>query len=128
MRIVVVEKPEPFVTLDEAKKHLHVEGNDDDSVITGLIAAACQDIDGPLTWFRRAIGVQVIEVFLDAFGHCPLRLPGGAVLEVIEVGYVDGAGAAQIVPGDVYDLRGSEIGSAWGMSWPSARYARRSAD
>ena len=123
MRLVVVEKPEPFVTIDEAKRAARIDpgNNDDNDLLASFIAAACQHIDNPEKWFGRAVGPQVWEVRLDRFGCEPVRLPGREILQVIEVGYIEPNGAAQIAAADLYELRGDELGSAWGKSWPAFR-------
>lgn len=101
MRVIVVEPPESFVTLAEAKAHLRVEHDDDDAYIDTLKAAAQGWIDGPTGWLRRAVGPQTLELHED-HASCPfVRLPYPPIIEVLEAsiggvdvptdGYVPGA-------------------------------------
>lgn len=66
MRVVVVTSPVPFITADQAKRHLRVEGDDENEYIEGLIAVATAWIDGPDGWLGRALGSQVLEAVLPS--------------------------------------------------------------
>ena len=76
MRVFVVTPPEPVVSIDEAKDHLRVDGDGEDALIEGLVAAATGHIDGPNGWLGRAIGPA------DARGpvRSVRRLPAWSVL------------------------------------------------
>lgn len=108
------------VTLAEAKLHLRVIGNDEDSLISGLIAAATDYLDGPDGILGRAILPQTWREEWDHFPSViPLRM--GPVSGVVSVSYTDGAGLPQTVTGS----RLSSLWGAWrvapavGSSWPS---------
>lgn len=120
MRVVVVVPPEPVVTWEEADAHLRLDGDEDEKVfVDGLIAAATAHIDGPQGWLGRAIGVQTLEVRMCGFGVGPIRLPFEPIIAVESVHYLDGTGAPVLVEPDTYELFSSELGTAWGKSWPS---------
>ena len=128
MRTVVVTPPEPVVSVEEAKLHLRVDGDDEDTVIAGMIAAATGFIDGPDGWLGRAIGVQELEYRGDLFRCDPIRLPYPPVVDIISVEYEDGAGVVQTLDPSLFELRGAELGTAWGKSWPSVRAYRGPAE
>ncbi len=67
--LVVVTQPtvEP-ITLDEAKLHLRVTDNNDDSYITGLITTARQHMEGVL---NRCFCTQTLRARLDSFPDLP---------------------------------------------------------
>lgn len=125
MRVVVVTPPDPadVVSLEEAKLHLHVTHNDEDSLIPIYIAAALAHIDGPEGWLGRCIGVQTLEARLDGF--CSnIRLPYPEVTTVLSVKYLDASGLEQTLPATDYETFGSVITPAYGKAWPSARSSR----
>ena len=129
MGVYVITPAAPFVTLDEAKAHLRVDYADDDDLISGMIAAACAEIDGPDGDLRRAIGEQTLELRVNgAFWECSpeFELPFPPLIEVEEVGYLDADGDEQIVPSDDYIVIGgagrpAKIAPTFNGSWPSAR-------
>lgn len=123
-RVVVIEPPQPVVKLDEAKAHLKRDGDDDDALITAMIAAATGHIDGPDGWLGRAIGVQTLEATLDGFVYDPIALPYRPVIDIVGIRYEDVSGVWRDLASDVYDLRGDSIGTAWGKSWPGTRAYR----
>jgi len=125
MRLIVVTPPAPFVAIADVRQHLRL-GDDDsqDALVSAYIAAACESIDGPLTWLGRAIGMQTIEARLPAAGSC-IRLPGKTVNELVSIAYLDAAGAEQSADIAGFDLLGADLfvpGSLWpwaaGISHP----------
>ncbi|APR51994.1 phage gp6-like head-tail connector protein [Sphingomonas koreensis] len=104
MRVVVVTPPiDPVVTLDIAKQHLRIDGNDDDALISAMVAAVTNHLDGPEGWLGRALGVQELEARFDktSFGRY-VRLPFEPVLELTAVEYLDGGDV--IVQADLADF------------------------
>lgn len=97
MRVVVVTPPDPIVSLDEAKRHLRVDHDDENAYVESLIAVATAWLDAPAGWLGRALGEQVLEVRYAAWPR-PLRLPYLPEIEITAITYVDPAGAAQILP------------------------------
>jgi len=116
---------EGLITLAEAKLHLKVEGNDEDSLIQGLIDASIDWIDGPQGWLGRALNVQTITEYRDCFWARPLTLSYPPVRSITSIGYLDGSGVAQIVPSDSYEAINGAVDLVWGKSWPSTAYRER---
>lgn len=117
---VSVPPAEPFITLEEAKRHLRVDGPDDDSLIEGLIAAAIGYLDGLDGVLGRALAPQTIVAVFE--GEGPHRLPLEPVISVeavavdgittvtFDAGYPDGVPqpikqAALLMIGDLYENR-----------------------
>lgn len=123
-RVVVITPAERVVTLDQAKQHLRVDGDDDDALIGAFIDAATGHIDGPDGWLGRAIGEQTLEAGLDGFIYDPIALPYPPVLEIINIVYDDTAGVERVLDPANYEVRDGVIGMAWGKSWPSTRACR----
>lgn len=82
MRVVVVEAPQPVVTLNRAKQHLRVDGIDDDALIEGYIAAATGMIDGPTGWLGRTIGRQTLEAAFAVVNCRRVTLPYPPVVRI----------------------------------------------
>lgn len=99
----VVDAPEPFVSLDEAKLHLRVDSDEEDELINVFRAAACAQIDGPASYMGRAIGEQTLSLILDEFPSCgPIKLPCPPVQSVTSVKYLDEDGVEQTLATSVY--------------------------
>lgn len=122
MRILVTDPPAPFVSLDEAKAHLRVFHDDEDALITGLIAAACAHLDGPPGWLGRSIAGQDLEVRGELFTSCVIALPFPPVIAVASVKYLDTSGVEQTMAPELYEVRGDVIAPVFGKSWPAARW------
>ncbi|EZP57434.1 head-tail connector protein [Sphingomonas sp. RIT328] len=123
-RVIVIEPPQPIITLDEAKQQLKVDADDDDALIEAYIAAATGHIDGPDGWLGRAIGVQTLEAGLDGFVHDPIRLPYPPLIDLVSIRYEDVTGTWRDLDPATYEVRDGEIGTAWGKSWPGTRSYR----
>jgi uncharacterized phiE125 gp8 family phage protein len=123
MVVSVVEPPGEIVSLIDAKKHLRVDHSDDDSYITGLVAAASTWVDAP-GWIGRAFGVQVLELATDRFGDCCrawIDLPFPPVIEILSVRYIDPDGVETTMSPDDYELAFGKIRPKYGVSWPAVR-------
>ncbi|SEQ60379.1 head-tail connector protein [Sphingobium sp. YR768] len=123
-RVIVTVPPERFVSVDQAKQHLRVDGGDDDLLITAFIDAATMHIDGPDGWLGRAIGVQTLEAGLDGFVYEQISLPYPPTLSVEGIVYDDASGIERVLDPSAYEFRGGVIGSAWGNSWPTTKLCR----
>jgi uncharacterized phiE125 gp8 family phage protein len=123
MPVLVVTPPTPVVTLDEAKAHLRVDHDDEDGLISGLVAAAQDEIDGPRGWLGRAVGPQTLELQLARFSAWPrlaVRLPCPPVREIVSVKHLDAGGAEQEIASTNWMLVGDELWAAPSYAWPSA--------
>lgn len=120
-RVVVITPPEPVVSLAEAKAHLRVDDGAEDTLITALIAAAEQHIDGPTGWLGRAIGRQTLELRRCGFPSCGgwIALPFPSVVSITEVTYDDAAGASQTVLPENYRIYGEALALAPNAAWPA---------
>lgn len=116
--VSVIEPPDPIVTWTEAKAHLRLDSDDEQTFVEGLIAAATAWIDGPAGWLGRALGEQTIEEKLDAFCSS-IILSISPVLEITEVAYIDEDGDEQEVEDTVYGVLGREVFLRTDQSWPS---------
>lgn len=121
MRVVVVTPPDPFIDLDQAKSHLRVDGTDDDALIEAYIAAACGHIDGPHTWFGRAVGEQTLRATFSEFESDLLELPAPPLLTITSIKYDDIDGVEQTVSSSLYTLDPDGALLAYGGTWPTAR-------
>jgi uncharacterized phiE125 gp8 family phage protein len=110
------------VSLAEAKAHLRVEHSDDDALITGLIAAATDHLDGWSGVLGRCLVTQTWRQDFAGFADC-LRLPLGPVASITSVTYLDGDNAEQTLPDTDYQLLTDALGAlvalAPGRSWPA---------
>lgn len=89
--LVMAPSIEP-VSLAEAKAHLRVEVNDENSLIQTLITAARQYVE---TATRRALLQQTWDDKLDAFPCGAIVLPLSPVTSVTSITYLDTAGVSQ---------------------------------
>lgn len=128
-RVAVVTAPAPIVTWEEANEHLKLDGDTSQRAhVEALIAAATAHIDGPDGTLGRAIGVQTLEATLDSFCYDPIALPCRPIIDVESVSYRDRTGAWQVLDPALYELRGDELGTAWGCSWPATQAFRGRGD
>jgi uncharacterized phiE125 gp8 family phage protein len=121
LRVATPPTAEP-VTVEEAKAHLRLEGNAEDSYVQTLIQAARQHVE-ETCW--RGLVTQTLEGVLSGFPDDALELPRGRLASVDSVTYVDTAGVLQTLPSSEYQVdTTSEPGRllpAYGRSWPSTR-------
>ena len=108
MALAAVDQPlvEP-ITLEEAKKHLRLEGvlDDEDSQIQMMIIAARRLAEGKL---NRTIVQRELAATFDGWG-CKMRLPKPPFVELLGVDYMDSEGVSQPMPVDsYYVLQGRE--------------------
>ncbi len=98
MTITVTVQPTTGpVSLDEAKTHLRVIGNENDTYITSIITAARDYVEN---FTRLSINTKTIEYTLDRFpddGYWvqtgEIRLPSAPVQSVTSVGYTNSSGS-----------------------------------
>ena len=136
MQLITLPAGEP-VSLAEAKLHLRVDFDDDDSLIQVLISAARQAAE---TLTNRQLVTARWRMVLDSFpgpslmgvpagqtftlpGHAVL-LPKSPVQSVVEIRYLDMAGAWQVMPAANYTVdcacEPARITPVFGQIWPIA--------
>ncbi|KQZ81879.1 hypothetical protein ASD64_08965 [Mesorhizobium sp. Root157] len=92
------------VSLVEAKAHLRVDHEDDDTLIEGFIAAATDHLDGWTGILGRCLVEQEWRQDFDAFAR-GLCLPLGSVISVTTVTWRNTAGQVSTVEGIWYSLQ-----------------------
>jgi uncharacterized phiE125 gp8 family phage protein len=122
MGLRLISKPEETpVSLDEAKMHLRVDGDDENDLIKSLIEAATDYCDGQGGFLGRALMDQTWELVLDSFPAREIKIPLPPLIEVVSIKYDDGSGAEQTLSETRYTVDAtSEPG--WVLpvgSWPS---------
>lgn len=115
--------PSAFITATEAKVHLRIVHDRDDTQITDMIASATAYLDGPEGVLGRCLAPQTWCETVAAFSD-PLRIALGPVTKVESVKYLDPAGAEQTVPAEDYyqhqDGKGAYLRPIPGKAWPGA--------
>jgi uncharacterized phiE125 gp8 family phage protein len=127
MSLYLIEAPsqDDVLSVDEAKRYLRVDLDDDDELIEGLIAAAIQNIDGRDGWLGRALAAQTWELRQHDFGGQSIKIPLPPLIAVESVKYYDAEDALQTLPTDHYEIVGAGgYGKATimlkdGKSWPA---------
>lgn len=97
------------VTVDEAKLHLRVDGDEENTLIEGLIAAAVSHLDGWTGILGRALVEQTWRQDFDSFG-CSMRLALGPVSEIVSITWRNEAGQVATVASSNYALVTDGIG------------------
>lgn len=91
------------VSLEEAKLHLKVEGDEENTLITGLLQAAVSHLDGWTGILGRCLVEQTWRVSVDAFcREIPLLL--APIIEVASVTWRNADGQLSTVSDDEYLL------------------------
>lgn len=122
MALKLIEPPQPVVTWEEAKLHLRLDSDDEQSLVEGLIAAATNWIDGRNGWLGRAIGTQTWDLVYDAFPSGAIEVPFPPLQSVTGVFYADGEGVEQPVDTDDYFVDNDSV-PGWvvpSSSWPTS--------
>ena len=124
--LVTAPVAEP-VSVIEAKAHLRVTDGAEDALISALITAARQSIEGRFGSLQRALMTQTWDWFLDGFpcGSAPMEVPLPPLQSVTSITYTDDAGAAQTWDASKYSVNTKSliglIAPAYGESYPSTR-------
>lgn len=109
----------PFVTLEEQKKHCHIDLDDDDTVVTDCFTAAQSHCEA-LT--AISFTESTWELTLDSFCET-IQLPRGPVVSVDSITYIDSNGDEKTLEPGAYrvDKSTGRIRAAAGSSWPISR-------
>lgn len=107
------------VSLEQAKLHLRADGDDEDGLITGLIAAAVEHLDGYHGILGRCLLPQVWRQSFSRFAP-EMTLRPGPVTGIMSVTYLGPDGVRRDVDGPRLLSRGGRV---WllppaGQSWP----------
>jgi uncharacterized phiE125 gp8 family phage protein len=109
------------ITLAEAKLHLRVDHDDEDTFITSLITAAREYCEG---FQNRAFITQTITLTLDEF-PCEFVVPQPPLKSVTSIKYIDVNGVQQTLAASVYKVdtqsEPGRIVPAYNQSWPGIR-------
>lgn len=122
---LAVETPpaEEPVGLDELKRALRIDGDDEDAYLDGLLVAAREVVEAET---GRATVLTEYRLTADGFGR-ELRLPRTPVVEVTGVSYYDYAGTLRTLDGSGYALlagdhmRAGRLVAAYQTAWPQVR-------
>ena len=103
MGIKVITPASAVLTLAQLRLHVRVIGDPhpDDSLLLENLAAAVQYSEH---YTGRSIGVQTLELALDAFPAGPIELKQGPVVSIASIKYVDSAGVEQTLASSAYAL------------------------
>ncbi len=123
-KVTTAATAEP-VSLEEAKRRLHVTFNDDDDDIELMVASMRDHAE---KYCNTRFASQTVEMKCDGF--CDFsRLPEAPASSVTSVKYIDTAGVEQTLPDTVYELRNDElevsIVTKYGEQWPAVQTGSR---
>jgi uncharacterized phiE125 gp8 family phage protein len=127
LQLITAPTAEP-ISLVEARLHLRLDAtgspaaHPDDSLVSSLITAVRQHLEGKDGWLGRALVTQTWELVLDEFPDNEIRIPLPALQSIVSIKYDDAAGAEQTVSASDYVIDVvSEPGwvlPVTGVSWP----------
>lgn len=108
MPLYLIEGPvqDDVLAVEDAKKHLRVDFDDDDDLIESYIATAIQNVDGRDGWLGRALVEQTWELRLPEFGGPVIPIPLPPLIAVESVKYYNAADVLQTLSADVYEVTG----------------------
>ncbi len=123
-RVTTPATSEP-VTVEEAKRRLHVTFDDDDEDIKLMISSMRDHAE---KYCNTRLASQTVEMKCDGF--CDFaRLPEAPVASVTSIAYVDTDGNDQTLADTVYELRNDGLEVAiilkYGQQWPATQMASR---
>lgn len=111
------------LTLQEAKSHLRIVGNNDNAYVESLITVAREELEKQT---RLALITQTWQMKLDAFpdnDHIPLY--PAPLVSVTSIAYLDTAGASQTLATTVYEADTARMpGVVWlkySQDWPATQ-------
>lgn len=87
------------------KSHLRISGDDEDTLLTGLIDTAREFLDGRNGILGRALITQTWDLYLDDFpADDVIELPFSPAQSITEITYIDYAGNTQTLDTDAYSV------------------------
>ena len=129
MNLTLITPPavEP-VTLAEAKEHLRVVSDDEDTMIEGLIVAARQMVESGESWsLDRSLITTTWRLSLDEFDNTSavIELPRPPAIAITSLTYTNSTGTTTTLSGSGYSLDAystpGRLVPAYGLQWPSVR-------
>lgn len=126
MPLYLIEAPEQddVLAVEDAKKHLRVDFDEDDDLIESYIATAIQNVDGRDGWLGRALVEQTWELRLPDFGGSVIPIPLPPLISIASVKYYDAADVLQTLSTDDYEVTGiggfgkARVMLKAGKAWP----------
>ena len=114
------------LSLAEAKLHLRLDTNEEDTLVSGIISAATGIAE---EYLRRRLISQVWEYRLDEFPSGGFEIPYSPLVSVGSLKYIDADGVLQTFSSSDYTYEASSgpnpprarVRLAYGKAWPSAR-------
>jgi len=103
MGIKVITPASAVLTLAQMRLHLRLVGDPhpEDALLLSNLAAAAHFAEH---YTGRSIGVQTLELALDAFPSGAIQLKQGPVTSIISIKYIDSAGVEQTLASTFYAL------------------------
>jgi len=98
------------ISLSEAKSHLRVDGDDEDTMIDLLIAGAVDHIDGWSGILGRCLVTQTWEIYADSFAKL-MRLPLAPIASIDSIKVTDSSAIVTTIAAANYDLYADGLGS-----------------
>jgi len=123
MTVKVITRPEPIVSMEEARKHLIDIPSEDDVYVSSLIVAATAWLDGPTGWLGRALGIQTLE-YSGWFACRHIELPFPPVVGSVSIITEDDDGVQSTVDPATYRLVDGVVVIKAGAPWVT-RYLHR---
>lgn len=115
----IVAPATPLLSLDEVKLQCRVDSDDEMFLLSDCIAAATAYLDARDGVLGEALVTQTWRATWSAAPVGDIVLPLGPVQSVVQIRYVDVAGAEQTLASDQYRLAGSVIQLVDGATWPA---------
>lgn len=121
LRLITPPVEEP-ISLEQAKAHCRVDGEQDDVLIAGLIVAARQRAEHET---GRALVTQGWRMSLEAFPLAAIEAPHPPLQAVSEIRYIDLDGQSKTMDNGSYRVYTSAVYGlvlpAYGTRWPECR-------
>ena len=120
LTLITPPATEPL-TLEDAKLHLREDGTAQDALITSLIKAAREHVEG---FLGRALVTQTWDLTLDGFPSSgEVLIPRPPLVSVTSVKYLDAAGVQQTMTASDYVVdvaqQPGRVFLAYGANWPT---------
>lgn len=116
MTVKVITRPEPIVSLEEARRHLIDIPSEDEAYVESLVLAATTWLDGPTGWLGRALGLQTLE-YSGWFACRHIELPFPPVVGSVSIVTEDDDGVQSTVDPSTYRLVDGVVVVKAGATW-----------